>query len=104
MIIDYWMSPSAELVEVKGSHKVAAREIASRFMADLIYDPSEILMRRGWLRVVACRHSGNIFYERRVEPNEKQLGRLKDLAIEHRCRLEHEGHTVYDPAGEVVPF
>jgi hypothetical protein len=96
---DYWIAPNAVSVQLEfnQSHSDKARDILG-FSPEM---PEEHLMQRGWIRVVACFVSGNLFFERRAVPTEKQFGALKSLAIELGVKLDDGKRIVYDPSQEV---
>lgn len=96
---DYWIDPSARALQLNGeqSHSDKARELLGFNPPE----PEEYLMRRGWVRVVACLFSGNLFFERRVVPTEKQFAALKNLAVELNLRLDDGRRVIHDPAQEV---
>lgn len=74
MIQNYWLSPSATLERV-WCHSAKGDE--------------EKLMRNGWLRVVVCKVSKSLFFERRIQPTEKQIAVLEELAFDTDTRMEY---------------
>lgn len=96
---DYWLSPGAELIRATPNHHRKAMELGGHGS-----DPSEILLRSGWVRVVACLEVANLFFERRSSPTEKQMACLKDLAIETGCKLDDGHRVIYDPSEKECVF
>lgn len=96
---DYWLSPSAELIRATPDHHRKARELGGTGGS-----PSDCLLQRGWCRVVGCLEISNLFFERRSVPTEKQMARLKDLAIELDCKLDDGQRVIYDPSDKECVF
>jgi hypothetical protein len=91
---DYWLSPSAELIRATPNHHQKAKELGG----------FEFILNRGWVRVVGCLEISNLFFERRSVPTEKQMARLKDLAIEIGCKLDDGHRIIYDPSEKECVF
>jgi hypothetical protein len=85
----FWLSPSCERIDCL-HHYEPAQKITGELDANTA---RETLMRKGFLRCVVS--EGELYYERRAVPTEKQLSELRNIAIE-------EGLGLYDDQGREV--
>lgn len=94
----YWLSPTAEAIKCKDHNSTAIDIILNlRMPKELLPDlrnASAWLLARNWIRVVACNTSTSLYFERWLPPSEKQMAELKNLAIEHRLRLDDGKHII----------
>lgn len=92
----FWLSPSCQRIDCL-HHFAEAVRIAGNLYGYCGDYSTEILLTHGWLRCVVS--TGDLFYERRPMPNEKQMAELMNIAMESDLRLfGPRGELLYEPA------